>query len=161
MAGQREYINIVARRVFEDLRDRPVLLGGDGPAVEFNRTGWRHITRPGRPKLTRYQSFVLLGAARKVLESVPVAALKKHRSPTAPEMDFVSARAAVSFPFRQAAVVKIILSVREDRGIPRYVFHTIYEPRRRSGTAGTKGPGQALGVGSHGRIFNVLVLCDT
>lgn len=126
-----------ARRLYRELRDNPVYLADGGPLVRFTRDGWRHITRPERPALVRHQSLVLLGVARRMLENTPVGALKSDSSGREAYRDVVTACAAVTFPFRQTGIVKIALLPHNDGG---YVFHTIYEPRRRRDVLGARQP---------------------
>lgn len=132
----KDHIQPAARRLYQDLRQNPVRLGGDGPIVRFDRHGWRHITRPARAALTRYQSLVLLGTARKMIEAHDEEMLKHHEAEARPDDHFVAARAAVIFPFRQTGIVKIILQVIEGEAQRVYRFHTIYEPRRRRDVLG-------------------------
>ncbi|MEL0156354.1 DUF4365 domain-containing protein [Sphingopyxis sp.] len=137
----KEHIQRSAKALYRQLSSEPVRIGENGPVVEFDRDGWRHITRAARPQLTRYQSFVLLGAVRKIVEISDVGTLKRHNSKQIPSAgEFVSARAAVSFPFRQTGIVKVVLKILPTDGEPRYLFHTVYEPRRRRNVMGAREP---------------------
>ncbi len=134
----RDHLQVAGRRLYLALRASPVCIGGTGPTVIFDRHGWRHITRRRRPELTRYQSFVLLGCVRKLIEETPLSEFVDFPSQDHPNEGLVVARAAVSFPFRQTAVVKVVLIV--DRDGTRYRFHTVYEPRRRRNFMGARRP---------------------
>jgi hypothetical protein len=136
----REHIHEESRKLYVSLNTNPVFFKNSGPVIEFTRLGWRHITRKGRAQLTRYQSFVLLGTARKILEGTEECELKAHQSVSDSSSSFVSLRAAVSFPFRQTCIVKIILRRCRRGASMRYVFHTIYEPRRRRNVLGAREP---------------------
>jgi len=137
----RDHIQVAARSLYRELNEKPVRLGGNGPIVEFTPEGWAHITRRGRPELTRFQSFVLLGTVRKILESITESDLRRHTSLEDSTTPFVAARAAVTFPFRQSAIVKIILRWHSSgEGDRAYRFHTIYEPRRKRDLMGVRAP---------------------
>jgi hypothetical protein len=135
-----ELIKVAAHELYHDLEQRPVLLGGNGPRVSFPRSGWRHITRRERPQLTRYQSFVLLGVVRPILERTDEVDLKDARMIPDRGIRLLAARCAVSFPFRQTGIVKVVLRklTRAERDV--YEFHTVYEPRRRRDVIGVREP---------------------
>lgn len=137
----RDHIQVVARKLYCELRDRQLKIGGDDPTVTFDRYGWRHITRPDRPQLVRYQSFVLLGSGRKIIEAMPLSEFKPFVSADYPGEELVAARAAVSFRFRQTGIVKLVLNV--DRSTDTYKFPTVYEPRRRRNVLGARKPSSA------------------
>ncbi|MDB5658077.1 MAG: hypothetical protein JWS10_692 [Cypionkella sp.] len=63
-----EHVQQASRSIYKSMAQTATTLGRNGERVHFDREGWRHITRPGRSELSRYQSFVLLGAARKIIE---------------------------------------------------------------------------------------------
>lgn len=136
----KEHIQPAARKKYLQLRDAEILVGGNGPRVKFDRHGWRHITRYGRPELTRYQSFVLLGCVQRILESTPLEEFQPFRSPDHPDENFIATRAAVSFSFRQTGIIKVVLKADGPVGSPRYKFHTVYEPRRRRNVLGAREP---------------------
>lgn len=136
----RDHIQVAAHALYRELGSNPVRLGGDGPLVNFDGKGWEHITRRGRPELTRYQSFVLLGVVRKLLSATTEEELKAHTSRLDLTTPYASARAAVSFPFRQTAIVKLILRWVPTREGRNYYFHTIYEPRRKRNVYGVREP---------------------
>jgi len=136
----KEHVKPAARKLYLKLRDAGICIGSDGPKVHFTRWGWKHITRASRPQLTRYQSFTLLGCVRKILESTPLDEFQEFRSPDRPKESYIAARAAVSFSFRQTAIVKLVLKQGGRPAAPRYLFHTIYEPRRRRNVLGAREP---------------------
>lgn len=105
--------------------------------VMFTGVGWQHITRPGRPKGRILQSFLLLGAARKIVGQVPTYSITRQL--THPEATLYSLRARVIFPHRDAAVVEVNLlqKTASDINIPNPVwFYSVYETRRRRGIMG-------------------------
>ncbi|NEI19040.1 DUF4365 domain-containing protein [Rhizobium leguminosarum] len=133
-----QLLKVSSRHFYLTLRDAELKIGGSGPTVTFDRHGWHHISRRDRSELVRYQSFVLLGCIRKILETTPLSEFTPFPSRDHPEDNLIAARASVAFPFRQTGVVKIVLSV--DRSDTRYRFHTIYEPRRRRNVLGARKP---------------------
>lgn len=131
------HIQVSARALYKQLDREKLRLGDDGPIVRFTRSGWRHITRPTRTAVMRVQSLVLLGAVRRILASADGSSLKGHRPHDKSPAGMGALSAAVSFPFRQTATVKIV--VRAKKGRPDEVwFHTIYEPRRKRDPLGVK-----------------------
>lgn len=106
--------------------DKPALLGG--PDVDFTSEGWRHITRHSRSRLVQLQSMLLLGCLRRIIETTAESSIEVEE----PTFDghLVVARAAVTFPFRQTALVKLMLKRRGDPGAYRYSFWSVYEARR-------------------------------
>jgi hypothetical protein len=130
----REHLQTAARQCYRVLNAADVRLGGDGPRVKFTRDGWGHLTRRRRSHLSEIQSFTLLGAVQKVLEATPEEALVRDGNAYA-------ARAAVTFPFRQTAIVKVVLRKAQDGdGSPAYSFFTVYEPKRKRNVLGARGP---------------------
>lgn len=111
--------------------------------VLVNREGWRHITRLGRAPERRFQSFTLLGAAKRMIEELDyfdlLGRVHKHQMAdgTTCLVDYLGIRANVSFPHRQAAVIQVVLKRR--RLIPKdrpndhsqkIWFWSVYELRR-------------------------------
>ncbi|MCW6530815.1 DUF4365 domain-containing protein [Sphingomonas lycopersici] len=135
-----EYIKVAAHKLYHSLESNPVMLGSLGPRVHFPREGWRHIIRRERPKLTRYQSFVLLGVVRPILELTHEWDLRDARISSYRGNRLVAARCAVSFPFRQTGIVNVVLRKRHAKGDLDYQFHTVYEPRRRRDVLGVREP---------------------
>jgi hypothetical protein len=127
---QTQPISKAALKLYNRFKVEPVYLGNGGKVVRFSALGWRHITRPLRSRLLRYQSLLLLGVVRKMLATTEEGALTPFVTDTSTN-SLVAARAAISFPFRQTAVIKIVLSVRTVNTASVYSFHTIYEYRRR------------------------------
>lgn len=68
-----DHVQISSRSTYRSLQRTPTKLGVNGEQVHFDREGWRHMTRRGRSELSKYQSFVLLGAARKIIENYSLA----------------------------------------------------------------------------------------
>lgn len=134
----KESLQASARRFYVSLRDDPVRLADNGPLVFFGREGWRHITRRGRGRLTRHQSLILLGAARRMIESTTEEELRTDSIKREPGKEVFSLRAAISFPFRQTGIVKIMVKPDHRPGERRYAFHTIYEPRRKRDVLGAR-----------------------
>ncbi|MEZ2407312.1 DUF4365 domain-containing protein [Bosea sp. RCC_152_1] len=134
----REHIQPASRKLYLSLRNDNICIGGSGPSVIFDRHGWRHITRRERPELTRYQSFILLGCVRKILQATPRDDFQDYRPKGRSSEKLIVARAAVSFTFRQTAIVKVVLKEIEPE--KSYRFHTVYEPRRRRNVLGAQEP---------------------
>jgi hypothetical protein len=137
----REHLQTASRTLYKELSAAEIRLGLDGPAVRFTGDGWKHMTRRRRSHLSEIQSFTLLGVVRKVLEATPESALVSDNTSGVPEGTVYAARAAVTFPFRQTAIVKIVLrkSMNQD-GSTAYSFFTVYEPKRKRNVLGTRGP---------------------
>lgn len=134
----RSHLQSAARQLYRTLDQDQIRLGGNGPVVRFTRDGWKHITRRGRSHLSQVQSFILLGAVRRILEQATENGLSREK--TGDVTTFVT-RAAVTFPFRQTAVVKIVLRrlATEDH-TTQFSFLTIYEAKRKRNVLGARGP---------------------
>lgn len=111
--------------------------------VLVNREGWRHITRLGRAPERRFQSFTLLGAAKRMIEELDYFDLlgrickEEMADGTTSLIDFLGIRANVSFPHRQAAVIQVVLKRRRliSKDKPndqsqKIWFWSVYELRR-------------------------------
>ncbi|NKL05604.1 DUF4365 domain-containing protein [Rhizobium leguminosarum bv. viciae] len=130
-----DHIQPASRQFYRELRE--IRIGDSDYQVIFTREGWRHITRPKRPELTRFQSFVLLGVIRPLLAAMSPSDLKMQPTPHVKTLDeYFILKALVVFPFRQASVVKIVLHRAPTDEPNHFRFHTIYEPRRRKAIAG-------------------------
>jgi hypothetical protein len=103
-------ISKTALELYNSFKREPIYLGMGRAVVRFHRAVWMHITRPQRSRLLRYQSLFLLGAARKILRITEEEALTLFVSKSSTDGTLLAAN-AVSFPFRQTAVVKIVLRV--------------------------------------------------
>ena len=141
-----EHVQPASRKAYISLEKSPLFLGGSGERVRFDREGWRHITRPSRSHLSRYQSFVLLGAVRKIIETceVPLVELPNNFSKTE-NCYFFQIDSMVSFPFRQTGLVRLVLkkSTIDANGSSKLKFWTIYEPRRKQSGLGVQEPRDA------------------
>lgn len=141
-----KHVQPASRKTYISLGQTPMLLGGFGERVHFDREGWRHITRPGRSQLSRYQSFVLLGAVRKIIEAcdTPLEDLPKSFS-KAENCHFFTIDSMVTFPFRQTGLVRLVLrrSEIDSNGSSKLKFWTIYEPRRKQSGLGVQEPRDA------------------
>ncbi|MEX0827919.1 MAG: hypothetical protein WD005_03100, partial [Haliea sp.] len=105
--------------------------------------GWRHITRPSRSQLSKYQSFVLLGAVRKIVEECDVSIDDLPSSDTGESrIRFYQIDSMVTFPFRQTGLVRLVLkkSMIEPVASQKLKFWTIYEPRRKRSGMGVQEP---------------------
>lgn len=112
-----------------------------GVRVVFNRLGWRHITRPERSAMKRYQSLLLLGVLRKAFLEVSVKDLRQFSSRR--DLDkfnynLVYFRVFVRFNFRQSCVISVVLRHTRGETINQYSFYTVYESRRGRGVLGGK-----------------------
>ncbi|MEO0748836.1 MAG: DUF4365 domain-containing protein, partial [Pseudomonadota bacterium] len=138
-----EHIQPASRKMYISLDRSPIFLGGGEEHVHFDREGWRHITRPARSCLSRYQSFVLLGTVRKIIETceTPLAELPTSFSKTG-NCYFFQIDSMVTFPFRQTGLVRLILrkSATDLNGSSKLKFWTIYEPRRKQNGLGVQEP---------------------
>jgi hypothetical protein len=113
-----------------------------GPVL-VNRVGWKHMTRQGRLPERIVQSWLLLGAARKIVATCQdVYQLGRAEVETLPDgnkntIDYLGLRAALSFPHRHAGVVQVVLkrSRLVQGGAHPYErekiwFYSVYELRR-------------------------------
>ncbi len=93
-----------------DVRVNPVL----GPIL-VNRVGWKHITRRGRLPERIVQSWLLLGAAKKLIASstsiydLGHATRKTFEDGNTITEDYLGLRAMVAFPYRHQTVVQVVL----------------------------------------------------
>lgn len=109
--------------------------------IVVNRVGWRHICRKGRRPAHIYQSWQLLGAARRIVHEVTTfthlgKAVTTSSAQGQEVCDYVGLRAWVSFPHRHESVVQVVLRrhrVFANDGSPqksRTWFYSVYELRR-------------------------------
>jgi hypothetical protein len=128
----------LAWRQYLRLRGAQLCFPGSQSRIEFTREGWRHMTRRSRSRLVQLQSFQLLGAIGGIIEECTEAGLTIVRR-RGEKTEFAVARSAVSFPFRQTAVISLVFRRRPSiDGTMSYSFYTIYEPRRRRTIVGNK-----------------------
>lgn len=140
-----EHVQPASRKVYISLEQTSTCLGSSGDRVRFDREGWRHISRPRRSQLSKYQSFVLLGAARRIIEQCEIS-LDDLPSTYSKEGNchFVRIDSMVTFPFRQTGLVRLILKKSNiETGQPQLKFWTIYEPRRKHNGLGAQEPRDA------------------
>lgn len=111
--------------------------------ILVNRVGWKHITRRSRLPERIVQSWLLLGAAKKIVrESENVFNLGHAKTRVFPDgnsvtEDYLGLRANVAFPHRHSSVVQVILK-RSRLVSPQHPwqerekiwFYSIYEIRR-------------------------------
>jgi hypothetical protein len=128
----------LARQFYRKLAKKQYVFKGSTADIRFTREGWLHLTRRRRPRLVQLQSFQLLGAIGAIIKNFPeekLTRVKRNRT----KKEYAVVRAAVSFPFRQTAVVAAVFRRRERvDGTVSYSFYTIYEPRRRRDVTGKK-----------------------
>lgn len=109
--------------------------------IAVNRVGWRHICRKGRKPAHIYQSWQLLGAARRIIAEVSTfTRLGKTVTTPVPQgqdvCDFVGLRAWVTFPHRHESVIQVVLRrhrvFSSDGSLQqsRTWFYSVYELRR-------------------------------
>lgn len=134
--SSRNHLQVSARALYHDLRDKPVLIEGFGRPIRFLRSGWRHITRRDRAQASRFQSFVLLGCVRRILEGCEKDDLVMEGNVSRSGDKLYGIRRYVTFPFRQSALVTIILEKKEDSDGYYFSFYTVYEPRRKRSATG-------------------------
>lgn len=112
-----------------------------GPVI-VNRVGWRHMCRKDRSAERIIQSWMILGAAKKILTHVSKvdrlgrAIIKQEGDGQTKVFDYVGLRAQVLFPHRHQSVIQIVL--RRCRAFDpmdgqvdhRVWFYSVYELRR-------------------------------
>lgn len=137
------HLQVATRSLYKSLAQSSLSLGPDREHVVFDRDGWRHITRPNRSQLARHQSFVLLGAARKIIETCDKELCKLQRSETKDGKTlFFHLDSMVTFPFRQTGLVRLVLrrSLKRSSENTSVKFWTLYEPRRKHSGLGVQEP---------------------
>jgi rRNA maturation protein Rpf1 len=129
-----------ARQYYLELADRGLKhteLGG----IEFNRVGWRHMTRRNRKRMNRMQSFLILGAIPKIIKKNPkYSVVGKVQRETVNGLqtvkDIVVIRTKVSFPHRYQSVITLVFKRKttytEDmvEKNQKVWFYSIFESRR-------------------------------
>ncbi len=110
--------------------------------VLVNRTGWKHITRQRRNAERIVQSWMLLGAAKTMLQrSNKVYELGRARRTSFADgnilvEDYLGLKANVAFPFRQRSLVMVVLkrhrllSPSQSTEKAKIWFYSVYELRR-------------------------------
>jgi hypothetical protein len=142
--GSNESLRNDAWNFYKEWRDS---LGGcTNPKlgkILVNRVGWKHITRRGRLPERIVQSWLLLGAAKKIIsESKNIFTLGHAKTTLLPDgnsltEDFLGLRAIVTFPYRHHSVIQVVL--KRNRLISpstpwqereKIWFYSVYELRR-------------------------------
>lgn len=111
--------------------------------ILVNRVGWKHITRHGRLPERIVQSWMLLGAARKLISSAEDvynlghAKVLQFADGNSVTEDYLGLRGIVSFPYRHQSVVQVVLKRSRlvspsDERLERTKiwFYSVYELRR-------------------------------
>lgn len=111
--------------------------------VFVNRAGWKHITRRGRLPERIVQSWLLLGAAKKMVACSENIYDLGHAKRTVYEdgntviEDYLGLRAIVAFPYRHQSVVQVVLKrnrlvtpAQERQERQKIWFYSVYELRR-------------------------------
>ncbi len=119
-------------------RDNPVL-----GRILVNRVGWKHITRRGRLPERIVQSWLLLGAAKKLISSSEDVYNLGHAKRTTFEdgnsviEDYLGLRAIFTFPYRHQSVVQVVLKRshlvapgNKSQEREKIWFYSVYELRR-------------------------------
>lgn len=137
-------LKVTARKFYREwgnLNDTERTNPGLG-TVTVNRSGWRHISRSERGFDKIFQSWQLLSAAKKIIQTVDKAFQITKQETTSEDdteyilKDFISLRAKVVFPNRHESVVQVILTRKKivnkvTSEIEQKVwFYSVYEPRR-------------------------------
>jgi len=130
-------LQVGAREYYRSIGDGCARLGKEGPQVRFTAEGWRHITRRSRHRLTQIQSLLLLGCVVPLIRHTPEGSLEPDRK-FSDGSRLVVTRAAVTFPFRQTCMVKLLLRRRGEPGAYCYNFYSIYEVRRKRDVLGRR-----------------------
>lgn len=110
--------------------------------IIINRVGWKHITRKGRKHERILQSWLLLGAAKKIIKSVDSAnTLRCEEINTLPDgakkiTDYLGLKANISYSYRHETVVQVILkrvrfiNPEKNKETTKIWFYSVYELRR-------------------------------
>lgn len=111
--------------------------------ILVNRMGWKHITRRGRLPERIIQSWMLLGAAKKLISSskeiynLGHAKVTKFSDGNSVTEDYLGLRANVSFPYRHQSVIQVVLKRNrlvspQKKSLEREKiwFYSVYELRR-------------------------------
>ena len=111
--------------------------------ILINRVGWKHITRRGRLPERIVQSWLLLGAAKKIVsQSTNVFNLGHAKATSLVDgnsiiEDYLGMRAPVVFPYRHQSVIQVILkrnrliSPNDSKNEREKIwFYSVYELRR-------------------------------
>lgn len=123
-----------------------------GPII-VNRTGWSHITRPGRPVSRILASFNLLPAAAEIVEKVKSwrklrrgQEVRQYSDESWGVYEYIGLSAMVRWPARAPSEVMVILrrlnrfrrSTSDDDAVvlieTKTWFYSVYEPGRRKST---------------------------
>jgi hypothetical protein len=109
--------------------------------IIVSREGWRHLTSSRKRVRRVMNSLQLIGAAKEIIQNVGKAyQLRQGNVQQRPDgtyavLDYISLRAFISFPYRQAAIVQVVL--RRYRHFQsngtiesRIWFHSVFEPLR-------------------------------
>lgn len=111
-------------------------------AIEVNRVGWRHLCRLARKPSHTFQSWQLLGAAKRMIAEVSdfTQVGKKEQQIKCNNVfevrDYVALRSWVAFPHRHEAVVQVVIKRRRrfdtqsNQVDQRAWFYSVYERRR-------------------------------
>lgn len=114
--------------------------------IGISRVGWRHVSAKGRGLHNVLQSWMLLGVAKRIIQSsiAPYTIRAPDKSETLTHYvfhDYISLRSRVAFPNRHEAVVQVVLkrirSIEKATGSiqQRIWFYSVHEPRRGKGGA--------------------------
>ncbi|WP_175676504.1 DUF4365 domain-containing protein [Burkholderia ambifaria] len=111
--------------------------------ILVNRVGWKHITRRGRLPERIVQSWMLLGAAKKLVScsseiyNLGHAKVSKFADGNSVTEDYLGLRAIVAFPYRHQSVVQVVLKrsrlvapVETWQEREKIWFYSVYELRR-------------------------------
>lgn len=111
--------------------------------ILVNRVGWKHITRRGRLPERIVQSWMLLGAAKKLVTSsgevfnLGHAKITKFADGNSVTEDYLGLRGIISFPYRHQSVVQVVLKRSRllspsdpTREREKIWFYSVYELRR-------------------------------
>lgn len=129
-------LELESGKLYEKLKKNPVPTYDNSAFIYFDENGWRHIADEIKSNLMRYQSFVLLGLAKRLIRSVSIEDLSTHIEKENSRDNFVAARFVVTFTFRHTAIVKIVL--KEKLPSKEYYFYNIFECRRQRNVLGVR-----------------------
>lgn len=142
--GNKSSLREDAWKFYSEWKDAPAfdINPALGPIL-VNRVGWDHITRASRLPERVAQSWLLLGAAKKMITDCSAywtlgnASSKTYPSGSTEITDYLGLRAKVTFPHRHHSVVQVILrrsrvtATTTNQAISQKIwFYSVYELRR-------------------------------
>lgn len=134
-------LNKSAREFYKNWRNSPKenRINKSLGEISINRVGWRHISRKQRGFDKIFQSWLLLSAAKRIIQEVNVLYEYRNKNLDGNELilnKFYALRAKVIFPNRHESIVQVVIRgykkyIKEENSLEeKYWFYSVYEPRR-------------------------------